>query len=265
MKKVTLHGTTLATEDRGSGRPLVLVHGFPLDHTMWEAQIEALSGRWRVIAPDLRGFGQSGVSAGTVTMEQFADDVAGLLEALEIREPVVLCGLSMGGYVAWQFWRKYAARLRGLILCDTRADADSTETAAARRETAGRVLCEGPGVLAEAMLPRLLAPETLQARPEIAGRLRRTILGCDPRGAAAAALGMAQRPDVTSQLALVGCPTLVIVGALDVISPVEEMLSIAGKIPAARFVSIDGAGHMAPMERPAEVNDAIAAFLNEVA
>ena len=105
--------------------PLLLVHGFPLDHTMWAAQIEAISSRCRVIAPDLRGFGRSPPAGERTTMEQFADDLAGLLDAIGISEPVVYCGLSMGGYIGWQFWRKHANRLRGLILCDTRATADS--------------------------------------------------------------------------------------------------------------------------------------------
>jgi len=264
MKKVTVHGVTLATEDRGAGSPLVLVHGFPLDHTMWEAQIESLSGRWRVIAPDLRGFGQSGVTEGTVTMAQLADDVAALLEALEIREPIVLCGLSMGGYVALAFWKRHVGRLRGLVLCDTRAAPDSAEAAAARRQTADRVLREGMQVWADAMLPRLVGPETRESQPQIAERLRATILACDPRGAAAAALGMAGRPDFTAELGGIRCPTLVLVGAGDAISPREEMLSMAARIPACRFVSIEGSGHMTPMERPAEVNDAIAAFLTEI-
>ena len=105
MKTLEVNGIELATLDRGSGPPVLLVHGFPLDHTMWDAQVEALSEQYRVIAPDLRGFGRSGVTEGKVTMEQFADDLAGLLDGLEVAGPVVFCGLSMGGYVAWEFWR----------------------------------------------------------------------------------------------------------------------------------------------------------------
>jgi pimeloyl-ACP methyl ester carboxylesterase len=240
------------------------MHGFPLDHTMWEAQIETLSGQWRVIAPDLRGFGQSGVTEGTVTMAQLADDVAALVDALEIREPIVLCGLSMGGYVALAFWKRHAARLRGLILCDTRAAPDSPEAASARRQTADRVLREGMQVLADSMLPRLVGPETHTSQPQIAERLRATILACDPRGAAAAALGMAERPDFTAELGGIRCPTLIVVGAADVISPREEMASMAERIPACRFVSIAGAGHMTPMECPAQLNAALAGFLADL-
>src|SRR5438094_4929210 len=131
-KLVAIPGSTLNVEEVGQGTPILFVHGFPLDHTMWRHQIADLSSDFRCIAPDLRGFGQSSVTAGTVTMEQFADDLAELLEALHVTEPIVFCGLSMGGYIAWQFARRHAPRLKGLILCDTRADPDAPEAAADR-------------------------------------------------------------------------------------------------------------------------------------
>jgi 3-oxoadipate enol-lactonase len=262
---LTANGARLATVDRGSGPPLVLVHGFPLDHTMWDAQIETLSGRHRVIAPDLRGFGQSGVTEGTATMELFADDLAGLLDAIAAGQRVVLCGLSMGGYVAFAFCRKHAARLRGLILCDTRAEADAPEAAAARLETADRVLGEGPGFLADSMLPKLLAPQTLAERPEMAAAVRKMILGNDPRGIAAALRGMAQRPDSTPLLSRITCPTLALVGQDDRLSPPEQMQALARQIPGSQFVVIPNAGHLTPVEGPAETTAAIEAFLTSLA
>jgi pimeloyl-ACP methyl ester carboxylesterase len=261
VKTLTANGTRLATVDRGSGPPLVFVHGFPLDHTMWDAQIETLSGRHRVIAPDLRGFGQSGVTDGTVAMEQFADDLAGLLDAIAAGQRVVLCGLSMGGYIALAFCRKHSARLRGLILCDTRAEADAPEAAAARLETADRVLGEGPGFLADAMLPKLLAPQTLAERPEMVAAVRKMILGTDPRGIAASLRGMAQRPDSTPLLPAITCPTLVLVGQEDKLSPPEQMQALARQIPDAQFAVIPNAGHLAPVEQPAPTTAAIEAFL----
>src|SRR5437879_9784417 len=120
-----------------------------------------------MIAPDLRGFGQSDVTHGTVMMEQFADDIAALLNALLITEPIVFCALSMGGYVAWQFALRHRQRLARLILCDTRAVADSPEAAAGRLKTAERVLAEGASVAAEALLPKLFAPTTYSERPQI--------------------------------------------------------------------------------------------------
>ena len=261
MKTQTVNGVKLATVDTGSGLPIVLVHGFPLDHTMWNAQIDALSETYRVIAPDLRGFGQSGVTGGKVTMEQFADDLAALLDALAVDCPVVFCGLSMGGYVAWQFWRKYTSRVKALILCDTRAVADTAQVAAGRLETAEGVLRDGPAALVDMMVPKLFAPAVAGDRPELVRSLGRVMLSGDRRGIAAAGRGMAERPDVTDVLGQIDCPTLVIVGQHDAISTVEEMRGIAAAIPGAKLVEIVGSGHMSPMEKPVEVNAAIMEFL----
>ncbi len=119
MNRINLEDITLNVIERGSGPPLLLVHGFPLDHQMWRGQIDELAEDFRVIAPDLRGFGASDATEGTVTMQQFADDLANLLDQLSVQQPVRLCGLSMGGYIAWQFWRRHGDRLSHLILCDT--------------------------------------------------------------------------------------------------------------------------------------------------
>jgi 3-oxoadipate enol-lactonase len=194
-------------------------------------------------------------------MEQFADDLAGMLDALRIDEPIVYCGLSMGGYIAFQFWRKYAARLRGLILCDTRAAADATAAAAARRIMADRVLAEGPAPLVETMLPRLFAEATRRGRPEMVEALRRVMMANSPEGIAAAACGMAVRPDMTAALGQIRCPTLVVVGQQDAISPPAEMRGIANAIPGAKYVEIPDAGHISPLENPAAVNAAILDFL----
>lgn len=251
----------LHVTDVGSGPPVLLVHGFPLDHTMWRGQIDALSRHHRVIAPDLRGFGRSGVAPGTAGMEQFADDLAALLDALGVTQPVTFCGLSMGGYIAWQFQRKYAARLRALVLCDTKAAADSPEAARARGQTAAKVLAEGSAVLVDAMLPKLIGKATAERAPEVVDALRQMILSAPPEGVAAALRGMAQRPDVTADLPNIRTPALVIVGAEDAISPPAEMRAIAAALPDAEFVEVAGTGHMAPLEDPATVNAALLKFL----
>jgi 3-oxoadipate enol-lactonase len=247
--------------DCGRGLPLVLVHGYPLDHSMWQGQIEGLSDACRVIAPDLRGFGSSSVTPGTTTMEQMADDVAGVLDALKINQPIVFCGLSMGGYVAWQFAFRHRQRLAKLILCDTRAVADSPDAAAGRLKTAERVLAEGSGIAAEALLPKLFAPETYNQQPQIVEATRQVILRTKPEGIAAALRGMAQRPDVTSRLPEIEVPALLTCGQHDGISPPTEMLQIAESLPNAQFVEIADAGHMAPLERPEAVNVAIRQFV----
>lgn len=263
---LAVNGTELWYVDRGAGLPLLLVHGFPLDHSMWTGQIDALPGQGltgcRVIAPDLRGFGRSRVGDDKVTMDQFADDLAALVDGLAIREPVVFCGLSMGGYIAFQFWRKYASRLRGLILCDTRAAADTPEVVAGRHSMAERVLAEGPAPLVDTMLPKLFAETTRRQRSSVVERLRSVMMANDPRGIAAAARGMAERPDMTSALGQIRCPTLVIVGQSDVISTPTEMRGIAEAIPGATFVEIPAAGHMSPLENAIAVDAAIVEFLS---
>lgn len=264
METRTVNGVKLAFVDRGAGPPVVLVHGFPMDHALWDAQIEAIAPRYRVIAADLRGFGRSEATQEPTTMEQFADDLAALLDVLGVGQPVTLGGLSMGGYIALAFWRKHAARLRGLILCDTRAAADPAEAIAARRAAALRVLDAGPASLVDDTGSKLFAQRTLQERPELLDTLRRMAAGCDARGVAAAALGMAQRPDSTGMLGDIRCPTLVIVGREDVISPPDEMRRMAEAIPNARLVEIADAGHLTPMEQPAAVSAAIEAFLAEL-
>jgi 3-oxoadipate enol-lactonase len=264
MKTAAINDLNLSFVDEGSGTVLLLVHGFPLDHTMWEGQIENLSKKHRVIAPDLPGFGQSDVGDDVATMAQFADDLVELLDFLMVDEPVVLCGLSMGGYIALEFWRLYAERLRGLILCDTRAANDAPEAAAARLTVAQRVLDEGTHFLLESMIPKLLASATFEERPHLAEALRRVIHRTDPRGIAAAARGMAERADFTAELPRIACPTLVLVGENDAVSPVAEMQELAKAIPNAEFKIIPHAGHMSPFEQPDAVNAAIESFLKGI-
>lgn len=261
MKSIQVGGHEICSIDRGEGPPLLLVHGFPLDHSMWTAQIDRFSGRCRVLAPDLPGFGRSPAVADKVGMEQFADILAGLLDAVQVAEPVVLCGLSMGGYIAFQFWRRHRSRLRGLVLCDTRATADSPEAARARLAAAEQVLREGPAALAESMLGKLFSETTRRQRPELVEATRAVILGSDRRGLAAAARGMAERPRMTGELPEIDCPTLLVVGEQDAISSPVEMYRLAQVMPRATFVTIRAAAHLAPLEDPAEVNAALGAFL----
>lgn len=259
--KVSVGHESFEVEVRGDGPPLVLLHGFPLDHSMWNAQLEHFSARCRVIAPDLRGFGASVVTPGPTSMEQMADDCFGILNALGIAGRVTLCGLSMGGYVAWQFARKHRDRLIRLVQCDTRAAADSPEAAANRQKLAEHVLAAGTGALATAMLPKLFGPQTAARKPEVVAAVRGMIASAPPPGVAAAQYGMAARPDVTAWLPNFHVPALLIVGTHDSISPPDEMRGIAQAMPSARLEVIEAAGHMSPMENPDAVNRAIAMFL----
>jgi 3-oxoadipate enol-lactonase len=265
MRSISLADVELAVEDRGSGPVLFFVHGFPLDHTMWRWQIDEFSQRYRVLAPDLRGFGQSTLGDGPVTMRRYADDLAELLDQLDVRDKNVFCGLSMGGYIAWQFWQKYAERLAALVFCDTRAVADTPQAKTGRTELAARVKAEGPQAAADAMLPKLFGPESQRDHPAAIAETRAAIVRNSPTGIAAALAGMAERPDSSDMLAGINVPTLVIVGEHDTLSPPAEMRGIADRIPGAQFALIPAAGHMSPLENPPAFNAALEHFLRAAA
>ena len=231
MNLHTANNVPLFVRQQGHGPVLLLVHGFPLDHRMWLGQLEGLSRSYRVIAPDLRGFGKSGVTEGTVTMSDMADDLAALLDEMDIRLPICLCGLSMGGYIAWQFWSRYPDRLSRLILCDTRAVADSVEVARGRLLMAQSVEATGAEPVAESMIPKLFAASTLREQANLVAEIRNVILSTNPAGIAAAQRGMAQRPDMTERLSQVDLPTLAICGEHDAISGPDEMRGLAQSMP----------------------------------
>jgi pimeloyl-ACP methyl ester carboxylesterase len=262
VKQISVNDTTLHVLVEGHGPPLLLVHGFPLDHTMWRYQIEAFSGDFRVFAPDLRGFGQNAPADGTLTMEQFADDLDAALDAFDVVEPVTLCGLSMGGYIAFAFLRRHADRLERLILCDTKAAADDEAAIERRKKLAAAVLEQGSELAARDMPAGLFAPQTLDEDPDLIEGIRETIRQTPPSSIAAASLGMAARPDSTPLLDGIAVPTLVLVGAHDQLTGPDEMRSVAEQIPESRFEVIPDAGHMAPLENPETVNEIIESFLS---
>ncbi len=264
MPRLSVNGIDLHVVDRGTGRLLLLVHGFPLDHSMWHGQIGQFAATCRVIAPDLRGFGQSPVTDEPVTMATYADDLAALLDALNVTEPVCFCGLSMGGYIAWEFVARHRHRLGSLILCDTRAAADNEAARRTREQAARRVLKEGPDFLADGMIDKLFVKSTREQHPEIITQTQQVIRSTSPVSIAAASRAMAARPDVTGRLPDIDVPTLLLVGQHDAISPPSEMRRIATALPHATFVEIPDAGHMAPLERPDAVNAAIEYFLAEI-
>lgn len=264
----TISNLRFAYEVYGPGQPVVLLHGYPLDHRMWQAQIEALGEHCRVIAPDLRGFGQSSLDEGDaqrgVSMAQYAADVAALLDGLGVTEPVILCGFSMGGYIMWQFLRQFSDRVKAFVPCDTRAIADTAEAKAGRLKTAGEVLEKGVEPIIEAMLPKLVSVHTRKSRPEVVAELTSIMRSCHPAAIAAALRGMAERPDVTAELPKFTQPALVIVGAEDAISSSDEMRGIAEKLPNAKFVEIPDAGHMTTLENPEAVNAALVDFVRSL-
>lgn len=259
MSIVEIAGNRFAVIDEGTGTPIVFVHGFPLSSAMWKHQLAEFQTTHRVIIPDLRGFGESTTSGQEATsLAMHADDLAALLDRLVVTEPIVLCGLSMGGYVAFRFWQQHAKRVRALILCDTKATADTEEAAKNRLAMADRVIHEGSQIAADAMLPKLFDAATPQSVIDETYQVMRTT---NPRTVAAAQRAMAARPDSTPLLKTITVPTLVIAGAEDQLIKPDEMQAMAAAIPNSQFVTIPHAGHMAPLEQPAAVNAAIQTFL----
>lgn len=259
-----VNGVTLSYGDRGDGAPpLVLLHGFPLDNRVWDAQRADLSSRWRVVAPDLRGFGQSASADTDFTIESFADDVHALLASTGAL-PCVLGGLSMGGYVALAYARKYPADLRGLVLVDTKAEADTAEAKAGREKMADLARTAGAKAVADQMMPKMLAPDTPEERPEVAERLREIMESCPPATIARALRAMRDRPDRTAELSSVRVPALVVVGEADAITPVAQAEAMRNQLPDATVAVIRGAGHMTPMEQPGQVNEALREFMERV-
>jgi len=260
MSKVSVRGIEIAYVDAGVGPAVVFLHGFPFNRSLWRDQIEILSPHFRVLAPDLRGHGETSVVPGAATMEEMAADVIAWLDALEISEAAV-CGLSMGGYVTLALCREFRSRVRCLVLADTRAVADTEEGKQSREQQAQKALQEGMAAIADGMLPKLVAPVTVAKHPEVVARVREMILKTDPAGAAAAQRGMAQRRDQTDLLPQINVPTLVIVGENDQLTPVAESETMHRLIAGSRLEIIAGAGHVSNLEQPETFNRVLRDFL----
>ena len=244
----------------GPGDPLVLLHAFPLNGRMFEPQMEAFSGGRRVVAPDFPGFGRSPRTPAQPDVRYYAEAVGGLLDRLGL-DRVVLGGVSMGGYVAFACLKLFPQRVSGLVLANTRPEADSDEVRENRKEMARRVAEEGVEVLVELQMERLLARDTLENDEEVVERVRAMILESAPGGVVAALGAMRTRPDSTPLLAEIEAPTLVIGGEEDGISSPEVMGAMAQKIPNSRHVTLPRAGHLSNLENPEGFNVALREFL----
>lgn len=260
MKQGAIH-----YEDQGprEARPLVLIHAFPLNLTMWSAQIQALSAEHRVIAYDLRGLGESDVGDGQYTIELLVDDLIALLDHLRIGKTIV-CGISLGGYIALRALERHPERFSALVLCDTRSEADSDE--AKIKRSAGLRLLKEKGVpsFAEEFVKPAFAPETFKTNPEIVHTAKGMILKNSPLGIGGALLALASRTDTTESLKRLSIPTLVLVGEKDQITPPSAALSLKEKIPNAQMHVIPNAGHLSNLENPAEFNRRLTAFCREI-
>jgi 3-oxoadipate enol-lactonase len=258
MPQRSVNGTTLNYLEQGTGTPLVLLHGFPLDSRIWRQQIAALSDRFRVIAPDLRGFGQS-KSDDAFTMQSLADDVHALLTDLGAL-PAILGGLSMGGYLALAYAKKYPSDLRGLALIDTKAEPDTPEGKQGRQKMIELARSQGSKAVADAMMPKMLAPDADTSRPQVKRELDQIMNAQTPLTIEHALAAMRDRADFSAELPKIATPTLVIVGEHDAITPPAGAEAMSKAIPRSNYVMIRGAGHMSPMEQPQQVTDALRRF-----
>jgi pimeloyl-ACP methyl ester carboxylesterase len=255
-----VNGVNLAVEVRGEGPAVLFVHGYPLDHTIWADQVAGLEG-YRRIAPDLRGTGRSDAPDLGYGIGIYADDLAALLDALGVGE-VILCGFSMGGYIAFEFLRRWRSRVRALVLVSTRAEADTADGRRGRDTAAALARESGSGAIADGMLDKMLTPATLSSSPELARRVRELMAAAPVSGLVGALSAMRDRPDSMGLLPMLeGIPVLVIVGAEDPVTPPDRARAMADAIPGARLEVIPGAAHLTVLERPKEVTGVIRAFL----
>lgn len=260
---VRCDGHTIAYDERGSGVPLLFLHGFPHDRALWAPQLDALGDVARCIAPDLRGFGESG-HAGPSGVDRHADDMACLLDALHV-ERAVVCGLSMGGYVAFAFWRRHRARVQALVLADTRPDADSAETRAKRHELMQVAREQGAAAVAAQQLEGMVGKTTRRTRPELVDRVRRMLERAPVEGIVGALETMLGRPDSTADLATIDVPTLVVVGEEDALTPPALARDMHERIAGSRLAVLPAAGHVSNLEAPDAFNDAVRGLLAECA
>jgi 3-oxoadipate enol-lactonase len=263
MIRITSGDAELAYEILGNGPPVVLLHPFPAHHELWLPAAQALVSRYRVILPDLRGHGDSGIGEGPATMEKHAVDLARILDHAEVaRAP--FAGVSIGGYVLFEFWRKYRGRVTALVLCNTKAQPDTPEGRAGRLQAAADVLERGTEQFFETMVPKLLGKTTREARPDRVEGALGMMRKMSPEDVAQVQRGMAERPDSVPTLKTINVPTLVVTGDEDILTGPADAELIRQNLPGSGMKLIPRAGHYSPWEQPDEVGRLVRQFLDSV-
>jgi pimeloyl-ACP methyl ester carboxylesterase len=257
------NGIDLAYQDAGTGPALIFVHGHPLDHTMWGPQLDFLKDRYRVVVPDLRGYGATQLPSGKreTLLEDFAGDLLALADRLSI-ERFAIAGLSLGGQIVLETYRQAPERVRGLVLADTFAGLDTPQQKQARLDTADRLEREGVARYAAEVLEKMMTPANVRALPSVAEHVMRMMTGSDPIGAAAAARGRCRRRDYLPLLPEINAPALIVVGSEDRFTPVALSEEMHLGIPGSRLEIIPDCGHMPNLERPEFFNAILDSFLN---
>jgi len=263
MKYVTSGDAQIFYEVLGSGTPIVLLHPFPVNHEFWIPAAKRLLARYTVILPDLRGHGESGLGEGPATMAKHAADVAKILSEEKI-DRAIFGGVSIGGYVLFEFWRQFAARVTALILCNTKAQADTPEARAARLQAANEVLERGTESFFESMVPKLLAATTRTTRPDLADGALRMMRQMSAEDIALVQRGMAERADSVETLKTINVPTLLVTGDEDVMTGVSEAELMKRHIAGSEMRVVVKAGHYSPWEQPEEVGKLVRQFVDRV-
>jgi 3-oxoadipate enol-lactonase len=260
--RTAVNGSETRFLEAGKGRPLVLLHAFPFNADMWRPQLDRVPDGWRFIAPDLRGFG-AGAAQSEVrpTVDDYAGDVLALLDALSV-DRAVIGGLSMGGYVTFAIFRRAPVRFTGIILADTKAQADTADGKAGRRAMSELLRTKGMTAVVDELLPRLLGETTRRERPAALAEARQLMEANHPAAIDAALHALMTRPDSTPDLARITCPALVIVGQEDTVTPAADAELLAHSISGAELAVLRRAGHLSNLEAPDEFSNALAGFLS---
>ena len=260
--RTIINEISVFTEGNEENQALIFVHGFPYDHTMWDAQIYEFSKSYYCVSYDIRGLGESPAGDGQFTIEMFVDDLENVIDELHLEEPV-LCGLSMGGYISLRAIERMENKFGGLILCDTKASSDDNAVKIKRAEAIKKINSEGLDPFVDEFVRNCFGDDFVREHKEEYDRVASRSKENNKDGVKGCLLAMAARTDTTSYLSKITVPVLLICGEEDKLTPPDVMMSMADKIHNAEFVVIAKAGHMTPVEQPKEVNKHIRDFLKK--
>lgn len=258
---ITLNNFTLSYDDVGQGNiPVIFLHGYPFDKSMWREQLNALQDSYRLIACDLRGFGRSTDEETPLSMDLFSDDLIAFMEQLHI-DKAVLCGLSMGGYIALNACKKFPERFEALVLCDTQCIADTVEKKKKRYETISEIEVDGVDDFNEKFIQSVFHKDSLSNKKELVEQMRGVVFHNSPYIISQGLVALAERSETCSSLGEVAVPALIICGREDKVTPLSESEFMHENIPDSQLRVIDNAGHLSNLEQPAEFNKHLSDFL----
>lgn len=261
---VMVNGISISYDDSGEGTvPIVFIHGFPFDRTMWEPQTAVLKNKNRVIQYDLRGFGESGSSEAEPSIDLHADDLIGFMDALNIHQCIV-CGLSMGGYIALNAVRRYADRFQAVILCDTQCIADTSEAKEKRYQSIEALNAGGLNDFAESFVKKVFSTQSVESKTECVQEIKNTILHTKLETLTASLVALAQRHETCSTLHDITIPALILCGKEDSVTPVKQSEFLVASLPAAQLHILENAGHLSNLEQPEAFNEHMQSFINQV-